>query len=195
MIFLNKIISGGQTGADQAGLRAARRLGLETGGWAPRDFMTLEGPAPWLGTEFGLMEHPGGYSGRTVANVHDSDATIRFASKFWTPGERRTLSAITQYKKPHLDFDLSQPLDGGRLLSFIEKKQVKVLNVAGNAEAHAPGIGKIVEEFLVRTLNKTLTVTLKETESIKGEDAKRVKQFFEQQVTYKEQFSTRLGET
>jgi hypothetical protein len=32
---LTRLISGGQTGADQGGLRAARAAGIETGGWAP----------------------------------------------------------------------------------------------------------------------------------------------------------------
>lgn len=38
------IISGGQTGADQAGWRAARRCGLATGGRMPREFETEDGP-------------------------------------------------------------------------------------------------------------------------------------------------------
>jgi Circularly permutated YpsA SLOG family len=34
--MLERVISGGQTGADQAALRAARACGIPTGGWAPR---------------------------------------------------------------------------------------------------------------------------------------------------------------
>ena len=45
---LTTIISGGQTGADQAGLLAAQALGLQTGGWAPHGWRTDAGPAPWL---------------------------------------------------------------------------------------------------------------------------------------------------
>ena len=54
---LRKIESGGQTGADQAGLRAARAERLETGGWAPKGWETEEGPAPWL-ADSGLIELP-----------------------------------------------------------------------------------------------------------------------------------------
>jgi hypothetical protein len=36
----NKIISGGQTGADQGGLEGARLLGIQTGGTAPYNWMT-----------------------------------------------------------------------------------------------------------------------------------------------------------
>lgn len=44
MMTLRKIISGGQTGADQGGLRAGRLLHLETGGTAPHNWMTEQGP-------------------------------------------------------------------------------------------------------------------------------------------------------
>ena len=47
------VISGGQTGVDQAALRAARSCGIPTGGWAPRGWLTEDGPAPWL-ADYGL---------------------------------------------------------------------------------------------------------------------------------------------
>jgi hypothetical protein len=34
--MLERVISGGQTGADQAGLAAAKRLGVPTGGFMPK---------------------------------------------------------------------------------------------------------------------------------------------------------------
>jgi hypothetical protein len=48
-----QVISGGQTGADQGGLRAARACGIPTSGWAPKGWMTEAGPAPWL-ADWGL---------------------------------------------------------------------------------------------------------------------------------------------
>ena len=78
--MLDKIISGGQTGADQVALRAARAPGVPTGGWAPKGWLTEDGPAPWL-ADFGLAECPEpGYSARTLANVRDSDVTLRFGT-------------------------------------------------------------------------------------------------------------------
>jgi RNA polymerase sigma factor (sigma-70 family) len=41
--MVRKVISGGQTGADQAGLFAAEAFGIETGGWMPKGFLTLAG--------------------------------------------------------------------------------------------------------------------------------------------------------
>jgi len=63
--MLKNIVSGGQTGADQAGLRAAKAAGIETGGWAPHGWTTEKGPAPWL-ADYGLAECPiPGYPART----------------------------------------------------------------------------------------------------------------------------------
>ena len=78
--MLDKALSGGQTGVDQAGLRAARAAGIPTGGWAPLGWLTEDGPAPWL-ADFGLIECPArGYPARTRRNVLDSDGTVWFGS-------------------------------------------------------------------------------------------------------------------
>ena len=93
-----RVISGGQTGADQAGLIVARRFGLPTGGWMPHGWKTATGPNPQLGQEFGLREHAGDYAARTAANVRDSDGTIRLAASFQTLGERCTAKWIKHYQ-------------------------------------------------------------------------------------------------
>ena len=177
--MLHTIISGGQTGADQAGLRAGRALGLRTGGWATRGFRTLDGSASWL-AEYGLREAATtDYPTRTAMNVRDSDATVRFARDFDSSGERCTLKAIQKHKKPHLDVLVvdagvlknAQAAPGfdaiaeafrvhagiangfvGLLRAFLIAHNVSILNVAGNTEQTAPGIGVLVEAFLVRAL-------------------------------------------
>ena len=88
---LRKIISGGQTGADRAGLAAAALLGLETGGTAPQGYRTMEGSDFDLRDTFGLKEHwSSAYPPRTECNVKDSDGTIRIARDFDSAGERLT---------------------------------------------------------------------------------------------------------
>jgi hypothetical protein len=57
--MIERVISGGQTGADQGGLRAPRACAIPTGGWAPRGWLTEAGPAPCL-EESGLVECPEG---------------------------------------------------------------------------------------------------------------------------------------
>ena len=78
--MITKVISGDQTGADQAGLRAARADGIPTGGWAPYGWATEIGPAPWL-ADYGLIECAArGYPAPTRLNVLDSGATLWFGS-------------------------------------------------------------------------------------------------------------------
>lgn len=80
---LRKIVSGGQTGADRAGLDAGKTLGLETGGYAPHGFITECGPCPELGTRYGLeamarMSERVMYPVRSQKNVDIADATVVF---------------------------------------------------------------------------------------------------------------------
>jgi predicted Rossmann-fold nucleotide-binding protein len=77
--MLEKIISGGQSGADQAGWRAARPFGIPTGGAMPKGHMTEEGPRPEFAERYGAVELPtDDDTARTERNVRDSDGTIWF---------------------------------------------------------------------------------------------------------------------
>lgn len=136
--MIRKIISGAQYGADQAGLKVAMDLGLETGGMAPNGFKTKFGNRPQL-AKLGVIEHPTSdkYPPRTAWNVKNSDATIRFAFDFKSAGEWCTLKAIHKYNKPYFDVDLSSVESGDNLYfldvaEFFYKHDVTVLNVAGN---------------------------------------------------------------
>jgi ribA/ribD-fused uncharacterized protein len=132
---LVKIISGGQTGADQAGLFTAEAFGIPTGGWAPKGWLTSVGPKPaLLRDRFHLEEHTGGYPQRTVANAKAADGTIRLASDFTTAGERCTLRAIQEHHKPWFDVDLKNPPPVAAARAWIQSQNIRVLNVAGNRE-------------------------------------------------------------
>lgn len=146
--MLSKVVSGGQNGVDQAALRAAKANGIVTGGWIPKGCVTLDGPRPEFLAEYSLCEHSAAtYPPRTEANVRDSDATIRFAKKFHSPGEICTLKAVKWYNKPHLDIPAGEPLPYAEVLAWLEQNQVGVLNVAGNSESTSPGIGNLAFEY------------------------------------------------
>ena len=67
-----KIVSGGQTGVDRAGLEAAIALGLPYGGWVPKGHLAEDGMVPMKYA--GMQEHTSSnYAVRTKANVRDSD--------------------------------------------------------------------------------------------------------------------------
>jgi hypothetical protein len=147
--MLVQVISGGQSGADQGGLIAAHACGLATGGWMPKGFLTLEGPRPDLAKRFGLQEHTSAkYPPRTRRNVQLSDATIRFARHFHTPGEQVTLKFLLQYSKPYLDVDVDSPLAVAEVAEWLQSKRVRILNVAGNTERNVPGIEVFVVKYL-----------------------------------------------
>ena len=84
---LQKIISGGQTGADLAGLKAGRYMGLRTGGTAAPNFSTSAGRQDILLKSFGLTALPltsswsAAYCKRTMMNIDNANATVAFRVK------------------------------------------------------------------------------------------------------------------
>lgn len=154
---LLKIISGGQTGADQGGLRAAVHCKIPTGGWLPKGCITLVGPRPDLLELYGMTEHSGGYAARTEANVKDSGGTVRFAKDFKSPGERCTLRAIKWFGRPYFDVKMNEMTESTELMmQWLLKNDIKVLNVAGNTEETAPGIEDFVFSYLVKIFENNI---------------------------------------
>lgn len=156
MVF--KVISGGQTGADRAGLDAAKRLGIPTGGTAPKDYYTTDGPAPEL-QGYGLVEldlaGADGYRKRTKMNVDESTLTIAIASNFMSPGERLTRGTCEKLSKPLFNFHFSSDMEVEEwleseefmrnfegVLAFIKHHSLLgwdiTLNVAGNSSKTSP---------------------------------------------------------
>lgn len=129
-----KIISGGQSGADLAGLDVAKELKIETGGWAPKGWKTSNGPQQKFLEGYGLIEHTDGYKGRTIQNVRDSNATIRLAVDFETPGEICTLNAINSCKKPWIDVNLLDQRPIQDIIEFLVLVKPSILNIAGNTQ-------------------------------------------------------------
>ena len=150
---LRKVISGGQIGADIAGLRAAKAVGLETGGMCPAGWKTKRGSDPSL-AEFNVECHASAaYPPRTEWNVAHSDGTIRLAWNFMSPGERCTLRFIKQYDTPHIDIRIdwdgrdiptidADPMNAAK---WIQQEGIEVLNIAGNADEE---IERTVQVFL-----------------------------------------------
>jgi hypothetical protein len=114
--MIEKIISGGQTGADIGGILAAVDKGIATGGCMPNGWKTQDGPKPEYAALYGMKEHASSYyPPRTFENARDSDATIRIACDLNSSGEKCTLKAIKQYNKIHFDVWVRDPLDDLRV--------------------------------------------------------------------------------
>lgn len=146
---LVRVISGGQTGADRAALAAARAAGIPTGGWMPAGFLAHDGAHPEFADLYGVRETPSErYQPRTGLNVKESDATLRFATDWNSPGEVLTLRMCREYGKPHLDVTPGGTATPADVVAWLAANGVRVLNVAGNAERTSPGIQDWVTEFL-----------------------------------------------
>jgi hypothetical protein len=147
---VERIISGGQTGADRGGLEAGRELGIKTGGTAPPRFMTQKGTDYALRDVFGLTEgeaDPQVYPKRTRKNVDDSDGTVWFGNPN-SPGGKQTLGHAKQVGKPVL----INP-DANELRAWLSANKIRVLNVAGNREEKTPGIHKLTQDTLREALS------------------------------------------
>lgn len=152
--MIRKIISGGQTGADQGALRAAKALGIPTSGMMARGYRTQDGPRPDLAAEYRLLQHPSSKwrPPSSRMNVMLSDATIRFARDFETLDERCNLEFIQKYRKPYLDISIDNPPSLEDVREWLVLHQVEVLYISGNTERQAPGIGGFVEVYLTKLL-------------------------------------------
>jgi hypothetical protein len=142
--MLELVIAGGQTGWDQLGLIAARNTGFKTGGFAPKGWLTENGPAPWL-AEYGLIECPvPGYPARTEKNAAWADVTLwggtGDSSGYWC-----TRNAANKHHKAFGEVgDDPAELIAKRIILL----DVKVLNIAGNRGSKCTQSPLEIEGFL-----------------------------------------------
>lgn len=139
-----KIISGGQTGADQGGLDFALKHDWPCGGWCPTGRRCETGRIPG---RYPVREvEAGDYNERTRRNILDADATLVITQHgFMEEGTGLTLAWCEQYDRPSFHFDIThpgmiRPQDLADLFSWVKNNKIEVLNVAGNRESNSPGI-------------------------------------------------------
>jgi hypothetical protein len=130
--MIEKIISGGQTGADQGALDAAVKLGIPHGGWVPKGRLTENGP---VSNKYNLKETPTKlYSERTERNIEDSDGTLILSHGLLTGGSEYTRKMALKLNKPFLHIDLSRQtrFDAAvEINNWIVEHDIEILNVAG----------------------------------------------------------------
>ena len=151
---LRKIISGGQTGADQGALAACRQMGFPCGGWVPKGRRTEKGRVP---ARYRMRQHwSREYPPRTERNVLDADGTVVFSFGPPEGGSQLTIELAQQHKKPWLALDLTQPHEAvaDRLIRWIRRRlpDGAILNVAGSRRSKAPGIHMAVKRVVRRVL-------------------------------------------
>lgn len=145
-----KIISGGQTGVDRAGLDAAMALGLEVGGWCPRGRRANDGRVP---DRYPLLEmHSDDYRVRTRMNILRSDTTLLLRRGRQTPGSRSTWWIAEAEKKKLVEVELEDI--SGPAYEYVRARiqGARVLNVAGPSEESRPGIYDQALDFMAKLL-------------------------------------------
>lgn len=155
-MILEKIISGGQTGADRAALDWAIANGILHGGWCPRGRKAEDGR---IDLRYQLGETPSAdYAQRTEWNVRDSDGTVIFSlNKSLGGGSLLTKNFTHLYHKPclHIVQAISEDDSPLKLGHFLLENHIKVLNVAGTRASEESEIYQFVWQKL--TLLATTT--------------------------------------
>ena len=137
--MLEKIVSGGQTGAGRAALDFAIKHGIPHGGWLPKGKLAEDGP---LADRYELKEMPSdSYPARTEQNVIDSDGTLIISHGPLTGGSDYTREMAKKHKKPCLHIDLSRTSiheAGATIVIWLMGNAVSALNVAGPRASKDP---------------------------------------------------------
>jgi hypothetical protein len=136
-----KIISGGQTGADQGALDAAIKVGVSHGGWIPKGRKTEDGRLP---ENYCLKETSSShYSQRTKRNVMEADGTLIVSHGELSGGSAYCRAIADKHSKPWLHIDLNRTasfLAAFSIKKWIIKYEIRVLNVAGTRASKDPSI-------------------------------------------------------
>ncbi len=150
-----KIISGGQTGTDQAALQAAIDKGIEHGGWCPPGRLAENGEIP---QSYDLKETPEDRhsyapripcSQRTIWNVRDADALLVFLpqNKF-DVGTQLSIHVSKKIKKEYFIIDPDNEHAREDIRKWLDTIEGEVLNVSGPSENKFPGIYKKVYKLI-----------------------------------------------
>ena len=158
--MIEKIISGGQTGADQAALDAAIAWKIPHGGWIPKGRKTEAGKLP---NKYQLKEtSTENYEERTEKNVMDSDGTLIFSHGNLQGGSKFTKAMAEKHQRPflHVNLNLINKFDAARNINtWIDQKKIKTLNVAGTRASEDPGIYQAVMKIMITVFHMDLIKT------------------------------------
>jgi hypothetical protein len=155
--MIKKIISDGQTQADQAVLDVAIKLGFSHGGWIPKGRITRTGTLPG---KYGLKEMPtDSYSECIEQNIKDSKGTLIISCGKLSGDPDYARKMTLKHKRQLLGIDLTQTIAfqaASLIKDWIELRHIDVLYVIGPKGNIDPDMEKqiagIVEGALILDL-------------------------------------------
>ncbi|MDX1838846.1 hypothetical protein DIZ81_13890 [Legionella taurinensis] len=160
--MIEKIVSGGQTGVDQAALLVATEMGIDIGGWCPKgglDENNVNVLKQFPALKEATSSDP---DERTKLNIRDSDGTLIIVPSWPLPervkdGTKLTIEDAERQKKHHLIISLDNKDEAVQnIKAWINDNDIRVLNIGGPRESNSPGIHQEACE-LFRDLFKNLS--------------------------------------
>lgn len=133
---------------DRGALDAALDAGFGCGGWCPQGRLAEDGPIP---ARYVMAELTGGYEKRTLKNVLDSDGTAILYFGMLEGGTLQTKENCVAHGKPVelIDASRATPAEAAaRIVSFIAKNGISVLNVAGPRASKQPAAHEYARETM-----------------------------------------------
>ena len=151
--MIERIVAGGQTGVDRAGLDAGLAAGISIGGWCPLGRRAEDGSIP---ERYRLDETPSpDYRERTEWNVRDSDGTLILArGRRLSGGTALTQQLAEGYGRPLLVVDLRIEQGADAVIAWLQQNGIATLNVAGPRESQQPGIHDLAQSFLAQVIER-----------------------------------------
>lgn len=160
--MIEKIITGGQTGADLAALDAALELNINYGGYCPAGRINEDGEIPEkykkleeisFNRPYTEMEN---YEARTIKNATIADGTLILVPCYPLPntiqdGTKLTIHAALD-KSLIINLSDEQQSNIERIVKWVKEKNIKVLNIGGPRESSSPGIYQKSLDFLRKVL-------------------------------------------
>jgi hypothetical protein len=154
--MIKKIISGGQTGADQAALDSAIQLDMPHGGWVPKGRITQEGSLP---DKYKLQEIPDdSYPSHTEQNVIDSDGTVIITHGKLYDGSDYAREMSVKHGRPwiKIDLDITAPLDAAlKISNWIIENSIAILNITGSSADKDPKIYEKTRDIIDGVIHLT----------------------------------------
>ncbi len=131
------IVAGGQSGVDRAALDSASELTLPHRGWCPEKRWAEDGA---IGATYPMQECDSGNPAvRTELNTIDSDATLVLTKGKPNDGTPLTIERAERHGRPTLVMTLGATPDIEGFWRWIEKFDVRILNIGGPRESFSPG--------------------------------------------------------
>lgn len=144
--MIKEIVSGGQTGTDQAGLLVAHELGITIGGYCPKGGLDEEGMCILDRYPSLLEASTPDPDERTRLNIDHSDGTLIVVPSWPLPsrikdGTNLTIHYAQEQDKPFFIINLAEQsgvIDD--VQQWVREHHIEKLNIAGPRESNSPGI-------------------------------------------------------